>query len=207
VVAPSEAIDFYYAIGSRYSYLAASQIDSLENDTGCHVHWYPVNSRTLMQLRGNDPFGGAAPSGQYEWAYREVDAKRWAELYGIPFLEPRNRVVFDSEQLALAATAAKRLGRVREFSRSLFSAMFVEEDVTRIDREECISRAARCALPRHRFEAELDSPATADEHVAAVQRACRGGAFGVPTFVVNESLFWGNDRLALLRHHLSRRSL
>ena len=206
-MAPPEAIDFYYAIGSRYSYLAASQIDSLEKDTGCQVRWYPVNSRTLIQLRGSDPLDGAAPSGQYEWAYREVDAKRWAELYGIPFLEPRNRVAFDSEQLALAATAAKRLGRVREFSHVLFSAMFAEEDVTRIDREECISRVARCALPRHRFEAELDNPATADEHVAAVQKAHRDGVFGVPTFVVNGAVFWGNDRLLLLRHHLSRRSL
>jgi len=50
-VVPPEVIDFYYAIGSRYSYLAASQIDSLEKDTGCQVRWYPVNSRTLIQSR------------------------------------------------------------------------------------------------------------------------------------------------------------
>jgi 2-hydroxychromene-2-carboxylate isomerase len=167
------------------------------------VQWYPLNSRILIRLHGNDPFDGAAPSGQYEWAYREVDAKRWAQLYGIPFLEPRNRVVFDPELLAHAATAAKRLGRVREFSQSLFSAMFAEEGVTRIDREECIRRAARCAMPRSQFEAELDNPATANEHVAAVEQAHREGAFGVPTFVVNGAVFWGNDRLVLLRHHLS----
>lgn len=205
-MAPTQTIEFYYAIGSRYSYLAASQVDSLEEDTGCDVRWHPLNSRKLIGLRGNDPFSGAAPSGQYEWAYREVDAKRWAQLYGIPFVEPRNRVVFDPELLAHAATAAKRLGRVREFSQSLFSAMFAEEDVTRIDREECVRRAAQCAIPRSRFEAELDNPATADEHVAAVERAHREGAFGVPTFVVNGAVFWGNDRLVLLRHHVSRRS-
>jgi 2-hydroxychromene-2-carboxylate isomerase len=204
-VAPRETIDFYYAIGSRYSYLAASQIDSLEKGTACYVQWHPLDSRTLIQLRGNHPFSGTAPSGQYEWAYREVDATRWAQLYGIPFLEPRNRVVFDSELLARAATAAKRLGCVREYSRSLFSAMFAEERVTRIDREECIRRAAQCAMPTPRFEAELDNPATAEEHIATVEKARREGAFGVPTFVVNGAVFWGNDRLVLLRHHLSGR--
>ena len=204
---PTETIDFYYAIGSRYSYLAASQVDSLEKDAGCRVRWHPINSGMLVRLRGNDPFSGAAPSGQYEWAYREVDAKRWAQLYGIPFLEPRNRVSFDPELLAHAATAAKRLGRVREFSQSLFSAMFAEEEVTRIDREECIRRAVQCAMPRSRFAAELDNPATAEEHFAAVEKAHREGAFGVPTFVVNGTVFWGNDRLVLLRHHLTRRSL
>jgi 2-hydroxychromene-2-carboxylate isomerase len=206
-VAPTESIDFYYAIGSRYSYLAASQVDSLEKDADCRVQWHPLDSRRLIRLRGIDPFSGAPSSGQYEWAYREVDAKRWAQLYGIPFLEPRNRVLFDPELLAHAATAAKRLGRVREFSQSLFSAMFAEEEVTRIDREECIRRAAQCAMPRSRFEAELDNPGTADEHVAAVEKAHREGAFGVPTFVVNGTVFWGNDRLVLLRHHLSQRSL
>jgi 2-hydroxychromene-2-carboxylate isomerase len=205
-VVSTETIDFYYAIGSRYSYLAASQVDSLEKEADCRVLWHPLNSRALIRLSGNDPFSGAVPSGQYEWAYREVDAKRWARLYGIPFLEPRNRVVFDPELLAHAATAAKRLGRVREFSQSLFSAMFAEEEMTRIDREECIRRAAQCAMPRSRFEAELDSPATADEHIAAVEKAHREGAFGVPTFVVKGAVFWGNDRLVLLRHHLSRRS-
>ncbi|MBV1920349.1 MAG: DsbA family protein [Pseudomonadales bacterium] len=29
------------------------------------------------------------------------------------------------------------------------------------------------------------------------------GLFGVPTFVVGDQLFWGNDRLELLRHHLN----
>jgi 2-hydroxychromene-2-carboxylate isomerase len=83
--------------------------------------------------------------------------------------------------------------------------MFAEERVTRIDREECIRRAAQCAMPTPRFEAELDNPATAEEHIATVEKARREGAFGVPTFVVNGAVFWGNDRLVLLRHHLSGR--
>jgi len=30
-------VDFYYAIGSRYSYLASTQIARLERETGCRV--------------------------------------------------------------------------------------------------------------------------------------------------------------------------
>lgn len=37
-------VDFYYSIGSRYSYLASTQIAALEKETGCRVAWYPVNS-------------------------------------------------------------------------------------------------------------------------------------------------------------------
>jgi 2-hydroxychromene-2-carboxylate isomerase len=41
-------IDFYYSIGSRYSYLAATQIDALQQATGCHVEWQPINSIRLL---------------------------------------------------------------------------------------------------------------------------------------------------------------
>ena len=34
----------------------------------------------------------------------------------------------------------------------------------------------------------------------AVQR----GAFGAPSFFVGNALFWGNDRLTLLKEHLKR---
>jgi hypothetical protein len=78
-------IDFFYGIGRRYSYLAASQMDRLEEDTGVSVRWRPLYSTELMKRRGVDPFGGPPPSGQYEPDYRTRDVSRWAQLYGIPF--------------------------------------------------------------------------------------------------------------------------
>ncbi|NES17520.1 MAG: hypothetical protein F6K41_00835 [Symploca sp. SIO3E6] len=37
---------------------------------------------------------------------------------------------------------------------------------------------------------------------ASLERALDAGVFGVPTFIVSGELFWGNDRLVLLRHYL-----
>ena len=37
-----------------------------------------------------------------------------------------------------------------------------------------------------------------------VRQAYSAGVFGVPTFVVGDEVFWGNDRLVLLRHHLEK---
>jgi 2-hydroxychromene-2-carboxylate isomerase len=200
------SIDFYYSIGSRYSYLAATQIAALERDTGCRLEWHPLDSRALISRRSHDPFDGPPVSGQYDWAYRELDAKRWAAFYGVPFIEPRGRVSFDSEVLALAAVAAKRLGHVQDYSRELFAAMFAEPTVTRIDGAECIRRAQRCSMAESQFQTELDNPATADELSETLDTVHRLGIFGVPTFVAGTELFWGNDRLVLLRHHLLQRT-
>ena len=85
-------VDFYLGIGSRYSYLAASQIDRIEAQTGCRFVWKPIASGLLIDRRGDNPFRGATGPGvgpgQYDQTYREYDAKGWAAFYGIPFHEP-----------------------------------------------------------------------------------------------------------------------
>jgi 2-hydroxychromene-2-carboxylate isomerase len=194
-------VDFYYSIGSRYSYLAATQIDALQRATGCHVEWHPVNSVRLISQLESSPFEGKPVSTQYEWTYRELDAQRWANLYGIPYLEPRGRVDFDSELLAQACTAAKRLGKIEKYSRSLFAAMF-EDALAKIDDRECTIRAEACGIDAVDFQVALRSPETLTQLDRTIDRAVRAGGFGVPTFIVDGEIFWGNDRLVLLRHYL-----
>lgn len=199
-----KTIDFYYAIGSRYSYLASTQIDALKEETGCNIEWRPISSARLIARRGNSPFEGKPVSGQYEWTYRELDAKRWANFYGVSYLEPRGRVRFDAELLALASTAAKRLDKGEAYSRSLFAAMF-QDSLSEIDERECISRAEACGIAAIDFQAALRAQETVDQLNETIDNAFDAGVFGVPTFVVAGELFWGNDRMILLRHYLAQR--
>ena len=194
-------IDFYYSIGSRYSYLAATQIDTLQQETGCEVEWHPVNSVRLIAQGECNPFEGKPISGQYEWTYRQLDAQRWAKLYGVPYLEPRGRVNFDSELLALACTAAKRLGKVEEYSQLLFANMF-EHSLSAIDEGKCITCAEKCGISSVDFQVVLREPETKNQLNATINSAHQAGVFGVPTFIAGDELFWGNDRIILLRHYL-----
>ena len=59
-------VEFYYSIGSRYSYLASTQIEKLEAETGCRVEWLPLASRNYAQ-RG-------PPSDQWAKPWRTVPA-------------------------------------------------------------------------------------------------------------------------------------
>src|SRR5215470_1477964 len=119
----AKTIEFFYGIGSRYSYLASTQMERLERDTGATVYWRPLYSRVLMERRGMDPFKGSPTSGQYEPAYRTRDVTRWANHYGIPFHDP-DWDAFDWQRFALTAIAADRLGGVVPFTRALFDAVF-----------------------------------------------------------------------------------
>ena len=117
-------VRFYYGLGSRYSYLAATQLERLAADTGAVIIWCPLYSADLFAARGADPFHGPPVSGQYDWAWRRADAAAWADYYGVPFREPDD-LRCDYRRLALACTAAARLGAGERFSRALFEAVFV----------------------------------------------------------------------------------
>ena len=194
-------VDFFYGIGSRYSYLAASQMERLGRDTGATVRWRPLYSRVLMERRGMDPFRGAPASGQYDPAYRTGDVARWARYYGIPFHDP-DWEALDWGRYALAAVAADCLGAVAPVTQALFDAVFgagvapkTDADLARI--------AAASGLDERGFRHLLDDPETQKRHDRTIDDALAAGVFGVPSFVVGGELFWGNDRLVLLRHHLS----
>ena len=194
-------VDFFYGLGSRYSYLASTQIAALEAETGCTVRWRPLKQGSLPALRGANPFAGDSLSGQYEWTYRRRDAEAWAEYYGVPYREPADPTVHTIVS-ALAAAAAARFGKTVEMSKALFHAHFAEGRA--FDEAVCRACAKTVGIDEPEFRAALDDPAVSDALDTDAAEAHRRGAFGVPTFFAGEAMFWGNDRLPLLRHHLGK---
>ena len=193
-------VRFYYGLGSRYSYLASTQIERLAAETGCRVRWRPLYSGDLFAARGTDPFAGPPLSGQYDWAYRRADAEAWADYYDVPYREPDD-VRCDPRRLALACTAAARLGAVEAFSHRLFQAVFVARAAP-LDDTACVRIAGAIGLDPETFEAALDDRETAAALETTVAEALAAGVFGVPSFVADGRVYFGNDRLPILRHML-----
>ncbi|MGE0876796.1 MAG: 2-hydroxychromene-2-carboxylate isomerase [Burkholderiales bacterium] len=197
---PAVTVQFVFGLGSRYSYLASTQLDGVAARTGCVFEWVPVSSVELMAARGQTPFRGKPPSGQYEWEYRRRDAEDWARFYGVPFVEPHPPPE-DHALLAVAIRAAGEQGVLVPFARAMFDAIFVEH--RRIDESACVAIAASMNLDVGGYRASLSDPALRQRVSEDARRAADHGAFGVPTFLVGGRSFWGNDRLVLLEHWLA----
>lgn len=197
-------IDFIFAIGSRYSYLAHTQLDGIARDHGVSFRWRPVTSIALMrQARGGtSPFDGPPPAMQYDFTWRKQDAEAWADLYGIPFNDPHHRLKYDSAEANRACVAADRLGMGEAYARALFPEIFAADHAS-LGRADYIALAEKLGIDG--FAVTLDDPQTAVAAQAIQDDAVARGAFGVPTFLIDDRIFWGNDRLVLLRHYLSRR--
>jgi len=57
-------VEFFFGLGSRYSYLAFTQIARIEAAHSCTFNLQPIDGGELLNLRGGSPFRGAPLSGQ-----------------------------------------------------------------------------------------------------------------------------------------------
>ena len=76
-------IDFFFFIGSTYTYLTVMRIDRVVADVGVQVRWRPFNVRQIMIEQNNIPFRGKPEKMRYMWR----DVRRRAERYDIPFID------------------------------------------------------------------------------------------------------------------------
>ena len=193
-------VQFFFGIGSRYSYLAATQVPSLARETAARFEWRAIHSPELIASAGPDPFRAENRRGQYDAAYRTQDATRWASYYGVPYREPP-WVEIDWKMLALGAVAADTMGAGEAFATRLFQACFAEAAPR--SRQVLTGLAESIGLPGGTFAKALASTEVAERHGRNLEAARAAGAFGVPSFVLDDGqLFWGQDRLPLLRQEL-----
>lgn len=199
-------VEIYYGLGSRYSYLAFTQIECLEAKHSCQFDLHPVSTFEVMELHGVSPFDGSLPSGQYEWDFRRKDAETWAAYYGVTYIDPKalpedHRLMAKACQAAACQSAGCQ-DALRAYSHAIYDAVFVKSAF--IDEDACVRIASAIGLDAQRFAEDIVSDAVDQRVTASAVRGNERGAFGLPTIFVGDQMFWGNDRLVLVDDLLSK---
>ncbi len=184
-------IEFWFEFASTYSYPAAARIETLTRPKGITVIWKPFLLGPIFQRQGwNDsPFNLYPVQGRYMWR----DLERICADLGIPLQRPS---VFPRHSVLAARIACCFASEawLPEFVRQVFHANFAaDRDIA--DPKvlaECLDRAQAVGVDL--IESAL-TLAHRDALRLQTERAVAIGVFGAPTFVVDQEIFWGNDRL------------
>lgn len=192
-------LEFFYDVGSPYSYLAAMQVDDFAADHALELRWRPFLLGAVFKETGNAPPARVPAKA----AWMVADLAEWARLLGvalrIPASFPTNTLY---AQRALVAVD-RRLGQdaLQRASLALFGAYWGQgRDVAD---PEVIADALRLAeIDPAAIAADMQTPEVKDALREQTDEAVRRGAFGAPTFFVGDAMFFGSDRFDLIAHHL-----
>lgn len=183
-------LDFFYFLGSTYTYLAVSRAEQLADRHGVVLRWRPFSVRTIMREQNNVPFAGKPTKLKYMWR----DVQRRALHYGMPFDSPP-RYPVDADELAnRVATVAAIEGWCPAFTKAAYGLWFQENkdpgEVAHLS--EILSRIGKAPAE---VIARANSQAVRDQYDSETDVARNLGIFGSPTFAVGAEIFWGDDRL------------
>ncbi len=135
--------------------------------------------------------------------YHEVELTRWRQRLNMPLvLRPRHYPT-DNQYSARMVIAADKLGwNALALSHALLHALWSEEQDVR-DPSVRVATADKLGLDGARLLAMQDTPEIMAAWQASEAEAARHGVFGTPTYVYQDILYWGQDRLDFLDQALS----
>jgi 2-hydroxychromene-2-carboxylate isomerase len=191
---------FFYDLGSPYAYLAAERIHRTFSDAGAEPPvWQPLLLGALFKRFGRDSW---ANGPDREEGLREVE--RRAQAYGLPPIRWPDPFPGNTLFAMRVATFATEIGRGVSLPLAAFRQAFAAgRDLS--DPDNVFIAAASAELhPR-----ALRAAAERDSIKARLREATDGagdlGVTGVPTVVVGDEVFWGDERLEEAAQAAARR--
>jgi 2-hydroxychromene-2-carboxylate isomerase len=183
-------IDFWFTMGSTYSFLSVMRLEELERSTGITFRWRPFHLLVILQEMKHVPFADKPTKLAYMWR----DVERRAAMYGIPAQLPAPYPARQSVVANLVATVGMREGWGADFVRAAYRRWFQLGQET--GDEPNLSESLRDIGQDPSRVLALARSEDAKVALSAETDVARElGIFGSPTFTVDRQLFWGDDRL------------
>jgi 2-hydroxychromene-2-carboxylate isomerase len=184
------SIDFWFSIGSTYSYLSVMRLRSIEVAHNIRFNWRPFNVREIMVEQNNRPFVGKPVKAAYMWR----DIERRAAMYDLPIKVPAPYPLKEMELANRVAILAAQEGWCADYAAATYRRWFQSglEPGSDPNLSDSLREIGR---DPYRIAAEAKSGEIGSALLAANDEARSVGVFGSPSFVVGSEIFWGDDRL------------
>ena len=185
-------IEFWFSIGSTYTFLSVSRIKSIIAKNNIDFSLHPFSVRTVMKNMDNIPF---PPSKKSKVEYMWRDIQRRSEFYDLKL--PNVPVPYPIKELDLAnrvALVGVKNGWCLDYLELTYKYWFYNH--IEAGSSENLNRClGELNLDLSHILKTANSEVILSEYDALTNNAINIGVFGSPTFILENELFWGDDRL------------
>ena len=184
----TKSIDFYFDIISPYAYLAYKQLNSLENIKQIKFNYKPILLGGLHKLAGI-----TAPAfNKFKMKNMKNDCNLIASKKNIKF-QWNDKFPINSLKIMrgyLSVNEEKKDIYLETFFNAYWSDNTNLEDI-----EEIKNLLRKIDIDMNKFFDDLENIEIKEKLKKITNSAFEKEVFGAPTFIVNDKLFWGQDRL------------
>jgi 2-hydroxychromene-2-carboxylate isomerase len=188
-------IEVFYSYASPYSYLLVDQIYELEKVFDVRIEWQPLAPSPEEKNKQVEP---------ERIPYMLHDVQRVAEWLNLAIVFPPRE--YDPVPSLSGALVAKEMGVLFEYNIKLFHHWW-GEGLDPNEGDYFAALAEELDVDVGRFLEQMNSHEVREHLQGISHRAKRLGVFDVPMIVVEDELFWGQDRIAFVARKLTQLGL
>ena len=184
-------IDFYFSIGSTYTYLSVTRALEVEQKHQIKFNWTPFSVRVIMKEMNNVPFPKEKKNKvDYMWRDIERRAKNYGFFAKTPVPYPLTK--FDLAN-KIAILGLKNNWGV-DYIQLTYKRWFQEGKEPAVE-PNLSEICEKLSLDKEKIVSEASSEEINNIYLSNTEKARENKIFGSPSFIVKNEIFWGDDRM------------
>ena len=198
-------IEFFFDISSPWTYLGFHNSHALAAELGAAIRWRPILVGGIFNSINPSVYASRDHPVPAKQSYQLKDMQDWARHAGVGIRFPPSVFPVNSVKAMRACIWLEPQGRLVPFATAAFEAYW--RDDQDISSDAVLARVCeRAGVDATALLAGIAGQAIKDALKANTDELMRRGGFGSPTmFVDGDDMYFGNDRLPLVRAALQRR--
>jgi 2-hydroxychromene-2-carboxylate isomerase len=199
-------IEFFFDVSSPWTYLAFHNIEPLAREFGETIRWRPILVGGIFNTVNPSVYQSREAPVPAKARYYKKDLADWARVAGLDIKTRPTVFPVNSVKAMRGCILLEPDGKLVPFARALFEAYWRDDqDISRDDVLTAI--CLQLDVDRERFFTGIAQQGIKDRLRANTDELMERGGFGSPTLYLDrDDMYFGNDRLPLLRAALVMRS-
>ena len=184
-------IEFWYSIGSTYTYLSTQRLAQIETENEVIFEWCPFSVRSRMIEMENVPFMAEKKRDKIDYMWRDV--QRRANFYGFDAKVPAPYPLKEFDLANKVAILGKDQGWIKEYTILTYKKWFLDH-LEPGSEPNLSSTLKEIGLDSDSLIKKAQTDEIEQKYLKNTEMAKIKGIFGSPTFIVENEVFWGDDR-------------
>jgi 2-hydroxychromene-2-carboxylate isomerase len=197
------SVQFLFDFGSPNAYLCHRVIPAIEARTHVKFTYVPILLGGLFKLTNNRSPAEAFADIPNKRAYDRLEFERFMQRHQISQFQRNPFFPVNTLKIMRGAVAAQTLGCLAPYVQAMYVAMW-EEARNMDDLDQIVDVLKRAGLDAEKILATSQLPEVKAALISNTETAAKEGAFGSPSFLVNDDLYFGKDRLGEVEAALSK---